>query len=119
VVYTLPLLPCLTYLVNFGGILLQFVIEKMGMVGSIPPPLGKCILMTHTNLGGTSVLLCFDGSLREIHLQALAMHQTIWYICFPIQFLKSTWPQESNPISDTRRKSWGTRLQFYVMAFII
>lgn len=40
VVYILPLLPCLTYSVHFGGILLQFVIEKMGMVGSIPPPFG-------------------------------------------------------------------------------
>ncbi|GAB4829348.1 hypothetical protein Ancab_019018 [Ancistrocladus abbreviatus] len=38
--YVLPLLPCLTYSVQFGGVLVQFVIEKMGMIGSIPPPYG-------------------------------------------------------------------------------
>ncbi|GMH01502.1 hypothetical protein Nepgr_003341 [Nepenthes gracilis] len=38
--YILALLPCLTYSVHFGGILVQFVIEKMGMIGSVPPPYG-------------------------------------------------------------------------------
>ncbi|XP_021744889.1 endoplasmic reticulum metallopeptidase 1-like isoform X1 [Chenopodium quinoa] len=40
VVYMLPLLPCLTYSVYFGGFITQFLIEKMGMMGSIPPPYG-------------------------------------------------------------------------------
>ncbi|KMT07478.1 hypothetical protein BVRB_6g150960 isoform A [Beta vulgaris subsp. vulgaris] len=40
VVYTFPLLPCLTYSVHFGGFVTQFLIEKMGMMGSLPPPYG-------------------------------------------------------------------------------
>ncbi|XP_057530899.1 uncharacterized protein LOC130809230 [Amaranthus tricolor] len=39
-VYTFPLLPCLTYSVHFSGFIMQFLIEKMGMIGSIPPPYG-------------------------------------------------------------------------------
>lgn len=35
-----PLLPCLTYSVHFGGFTTQFLIEKMGMMGSLPPPYG-------------------------------------------------------------------------------
>ncbi|KAA8528981.1 hypothetical protein F0562_033531 [Nyssa sinensis] len=38
--YVIPLLPCLTYSVYFGGFLAQFLIEKMGMMGSLPPPFG-------------------------------------------------------------------------------
>jgi hypothetical protein len=40
VIYIIPLIPCLTYGVYFGGFILQFVIEKMGMMGSVPPPYG-------------------------------------------------------------------------------
>ncbi|KAE9601111.1 hypothetical protein Lal_00023902 [Lupinus albus] len=38
--YILPLIPCVAYAVYFGGFLAQFVIEKMGMMGSLPPPYG-------------------------------------------------------------------------------
>lgn len=38
--YLLPLIPCVTYSVYFGGFLAQFLIEKMGMMGSLPPPYG-------------------------------------------------------------------------------
>ncbi|KAL3511429.1 hypothetical protein ACH5RR_030830 [Cinchona calisaya] len=38
--YVIPLIPCLMYSVYFGGFLAAFVIEKMGMTGSIPPPYG-------------------------------------------------------------------------------
>lgn len=41
--YLIPLLPCLTYNVYFGGFLVQFLIEKMGMMGSLPPPYGYFI----------------------------------------------------------------------------
>ncbi|KAL9225560.1 hypothetical protein vseg_001466 [Gypsophila vaccaria] len=40
IVYILPLLPCLTFSVHFGGFVIQFVVEKMGMMGSIAPPFG-------------------------------------------------------------------------------
>ncbi|KAG8383293.1 hypothetical protein BUALT_Bualt05G0169600 [Buddleja alternifolia] len=38
--YVFPLMPCLMYSVYFGGFLAMFVIEKMGMTGSLPPPYG-------------------------------------------------------------------------------
>ncbi|XP_075095969.1 uncharacterized protein LOC107798193 isoform X1 [Nicotiana tabacum] len=38
--YVIPLIPCLMYTVYFGGFLVAFVIEKMGMTGSLPPPFG-------------------------------------------------------------------------------
>ncbi|KAK8647546.1 hypothetical protein V6N13_121279 [Hibiscus sabdariffa] len=41
--YAIPLIPCLTYSVYFGGFLVQFLIEKMGMMGSLPPPYGNYI----------------------------------------------------------------------------
>ncbi|XP_020229778.1 endoplasmic reticulum metallopeptidase 1 isoform X1 [Cajanus cajan] len=41
--YILPLVPCLAYSVYFGGILAQFLIEKMGMMGSLPPPYGHYV----------------------------------------------------------------------------
>lgn len=40
VFYIIPLIPCLTYSVYFGGFLAQFLIEKMGMMGAGPPPFG-------------------------------------------------------------------------------
>ncbi|XP_020580658.1 endoplasmic reticulum metallopeptidase 1 isoform X2 [Phalaenopsis equestris] len=38
--YVIPSIPCVTYSVYFGGFFVQFVIEKMGMMGSLPPPFG-------------------------------------------------------------------------------
>ncbi|KAJ4732978.1 Endoplasmic reticulum metallopeptidase 1 [Rhynchospora pubera] len=38
--YVVPLIPCLVYSVYYGGFLTQFVIEKMGMMGSLPQPYG-------------------------------------------------------------------------------
>ncbi|XP_022725833.1 endoplasmic reticulum metallopeptidase 1-like [Durio zibethinus] len=43
VFYVIPLIPYLTYSVYFGGLLVQFVIEKMGMMGALPPPYGYYI----------------------------------------------------------------------------
>ncbi|PPR88468.1 hypothetical protein GOBAR_AA32219 [Gossypium barbadense] len=43
VFYVIPLIPCLTYSVYFGGFLVQFLIEKMGMMGSLPPPYGNYV----------------------------------------------------------------------------
>ncbi|KAG9446161.1 hypothetical protein H6P81_012289 [Aristolochia fimbriata] len=38
--YVIPIIPCLTYSVYFGGIFVQFLIEKMGMMGSLPQTYG-------------------------------------------------------------------------------
>ena len=40
VFYVIPLIPCLTYLAYFSGSVIQFLIEKMGMIGFLPPPYG-------------------------------------------------------------------------------
>lgn len=40
IIYVIPLVPCLLYAVYFGGFLIPFIIEKMGMMGSVPPPYG-------------------------------------------------------------------------------
>ncbi|KAI4385299.1 hypothetical protein MLD38_003343 [Melastoma candidum] len=39
-IYVMPLIPCIAFAVYFSGLLTQFLIEKMGMMGSIPPPYG-------------------------------------------------------------------------------
>ncbi|GFS33846.1 Zn-dependent exopeptidases superfamily protein [Actinidia rufa] len=41
--YVVPLIPALTYAVYFSGFLAQFLIEKMGMMGSLAPPHGYFI----------------------------------------------------------------------------
>ncbi|XP_059633546.1 uncharacterized protein LOC132276224 [Cornus florida] len=38
--YVIPLVPSIAYSVYFGGLFIQFFIEKMGMMGSLPPPYG-------------------------------------------------------------------------------
>ncbi|XP_010926709.2 uncharacterized protein [Elaeis guineensis] len=38
--YVVPLIPCLTYVAYYGGFLDQFLVEKMGMMGSLPQPYG-------------------------------------------------------------------------------
>ncbi|CAM0905642.1 unnamed protein product [Alopecurus aequalis] len=38
--YVIPMIPCLLYCVYYGGFLIQFLIEKMGMMGSLPKPFG-------------------------------------------------------------------------------
>ncbi|CAD6225992.1 unnamed protein product [Miscanthus lutarioriparius] len=40
VAYVLPMIPCLLYCLYYGGFLIQFLIEKMGMMGSLPKPYG-------------------------------------------------------------------------------
>ncbi|KAI4373791.1 hypothetical protein MLD38_011871 [Melastoma candidum] len=40
IIYVMPLVPCIAYSVYFSGFLIQFLIEKMGMMGSIAPPYG-------------------------------------------------------------------------------
>jgi len=40
VAYVLPMIPCLLYGLYYGGFLIQFLIEKMGMMGSLPKPYG-------------------------------------------------------------------------------
>ncbi|KAE8023656.1 hypothetical protein FH972_009328 [Carpinus fangiana] len=43
VFYIIPLIPCLIYSIYFGGFLAQFLTEKMGMMGAVPPPYGYFI----------------------------------------------------------------------------
>ncbi|KAH7515503.1 hypothetical protein FEM48_Zijuj10G0033500 [Ziziphus jujuba var. spinosa] len=43
VFYVIAQIPSLAYSVYFGGFLVQFLIEKMGMMGTIPPPYGYFI----------------------------------------------------------------------------
>ncbi|KAL5717613.1 hypothetical protein ACHQM5_010595 [Ranunculus cassubicifolius] len=38
--YVTVFIPCLMYSGYFGGFFVQFLIEKMGMMGSLPPPFG-------------------------------------------------------------------------------
>ncbi|KAK3124891.1 hypothetical protein QOZ80_7BG0595620 [Eleusine coracana subsp. coracana] len=40
VAYLVPMIPCLLYCLYYGGFLIQFLIEKMGMMGSLPKPYG-------------------------------------------------------------------------------
>ncbi|KAF3431060.1 hypothetical protein FNV43_RR25790 [Rhamnella rubrinervis] len=41
--YVIPQIPTIAYSVYFGGFLVQFLIEKMGMMGAVPPPFGYFI----------------------------------------------------------------------------
>ncbi|XP_030496880.2 uncharacterized protein LOC115712690 isoform X1 [Cannabis sativa] len=41
--YVIPQIPVLAYSVYFGGFLIQFLVEKMGMMGAVPPPYGYFI----------------------------------------------------------------------------
>ncbi|KAF5746446.1 endoplasmic reticulum metallopeptidase 1 isoform X1 [Tripterygium wilfordii] len=43
VFYVITLIPFLTYSAYFGGFLAEFLIEKMGMMGALPPPFGYFI----------------------------------------------------------------------------
>ncbi|XP_012085666.1 endoplasmic reticulum metallopeptidase 1 isoform X2 [Jatropha curcas] len=43
VIYLIPLIPCIMYSTYFGGFLVQFLVEKMGMMGAVPPPYGYYI----------------------------------------------------------------------------
>lgn len=38
--YVIPMIPCILYCLYYGGFLIQFLIEKMGMMGSLPKPYG-------------------------------------------------------------------------------
>ncbi|TVT97634.1 hypothetical protein EJB05_57125, partial [Eragrostis curvula] len=40
VAYVVPIIPCILYCLYYGGFLIQFLIEKMGMMGSLPKPYG-------------------------------------------------------------------------------
>ncbi|GJN07710.1 hypothetical protein PR202_ga25564 [Eleusine coracana subsp. coracana] len=40
VAYLVPMIPCLLYGLYYGGFLIQFLIEKLGMMGSLPKPYG-------------------------------------------------------------------------------
>ncbi|KAI5013766.1 hypothetical protein ZWY2020_040652 [Hordeum vulgare] len=41
--YVIPMIPCLLYCLYYGGFLIQFLIEKMGMMGSLPKPYGHFV----------------------------------------------------------------------------
>ncbi|KAK9277748.1 hypothetical protein L1049_007295 [Liquidambar formosana] len=94
VFYIVPLIPCLTYSVYFGGFLVQFLIEKMGMMGSIPPPYGFFIpdIMVAAVVGvvtgwclGPLIPFCGHWLARSSILQFL-MHLSVLALALSSQF---------------------------------
>ncbi|KAL6871582.1 hypothetical protein ACP4OV_014411 [Aristida adscensionis] len=64
--YVVPMTPCILYCLYYGGFVVQFLIEKMGMMGSLPKPYG--FFVPDTIVGavvGLVVGLCF-GPLAPI-----------------------------------------------------
>ncbi|KAK4597650.1 hypothetical protein RGQ29_015254 [Quercus rubra] len=94
VIYIIPLIPCLTYGVYFGGFLVQFVIEKMGMVGAVPPPYGYFLpdIMVAATIGvvtglcvGPLIPICGNWLARSSVLQFL-LHLTVLALALSSQF---------------------------------
>ncbi|KAK7319050.1 hypothetical protein RJT34_03760 [Clitoria ternatea] len=96
--YMLPLVPCLTYSVYFGGFLAQFLIEKMGMMGSLPPPYGHYVtdIIVAALVGivtgwciGPLMPLCGHWLARSSILQFL-LHLTVFALALSSQFFPYT-----------------------------
>ncbi|KAJ4822548.1 hypothetical protein Tsubulata_050090 [Turnera subulata] len=92
--YVIPLVPCLTYSVYFGGFLVQFLIEKMGMMGAIPPPYGYFVpdVVVAAMIGvvtgwcvGPLLPICGDWLARSSVLQFL-LHFTVLAMALASQF---------------------------------
>ncbi|XVF43729.1 hypothetical protein PTKIN_Ptkin02bG0063800 [Pterospermum kingtungense] len=94
VFYVIPLIPCLTYSVYFGGLLVQFLIEKMGMMGSLPPPYGYYIpdIVVAAIVGvvtgwcvGPLISICGNWLARSSILQCL-LHLSVIVLALSSQF---------------------------------
>ncbi|XP_021644276.2 uncharacterized protein LOC110638139 isoform X2 [Hevea brasiliensis] len=94
VIYVLPLLPCIMYSVYFGGFLVQFLIEKMGMMGAVPPPYGFYIAdgVVAATIGvvtgwcvGPLLPICGHWLARSSIIQFL-LHISVLALAFSSQF---------------------------------
>ncbi|CAL0306366.1 unnamed protein product [Lupinus luteus] len=92
--YILPLIPCLAYAVYFGGFLSQFVIEKMGMMGSLPPPYGYYVpdAIVASLVGiltgwcvGPLMPIC-SGWLGRLSILQFLLHFTVFSLAISCQF---------------------------------
>ncbi|KAE9603054.1 putative peptidase M28 [Lupinus albus] len=92
--YILPLIPCVAYGVYFGGFLSQFVIEKMGMMGSLPPPYGYYVpdAIVASLVGiltgwcvGPLMPIC-DGWLARLSILQFLLHFTVFSLAISCQF---------------------------------
>ncbi|XP_068326281.1 uncharacterized protein [Pyrus communis] len=92
--YVLPVLPCLAYSVYFGGFLVQFVVEKLGMMGALPPPYGYFVpdVVIATTVGavtglcvGPLIPICGRWLARSSILQVL-LHISVLGLALSSQF---------------------------------
>ncbi|XP_014523962.1 endoplasmic reticulum metallopeptidase 1 isoform X2 [Vigna radiata var. radiata] len=96
--YILPLVPCLAYSVYFGGFLVQFLIEKMGMMGSLPLPYGHYVpdIIVAAVIGivtgwctGPLMPICGHWLARSSILQFL-LHLSVFGLALSSQFFPYT-----------------------------
>ncbi|CAJ1935659.1 unnamed protein product [Sphenostylis stenocarpa] len=96
--YILPLVPCLAYSVYFGGFLAQFLIEKMGMMGSLPLPYGHYVpdIIVAALIGivtgwcaGPLMPICGHWLARSSILQFL-LHLSVFALALTSQFFPYT-----------------------------
>ncbi|KAK7359388.1 hypothetical protein VNO77_01346 [Canavalia gladiata] len=96
--YILPLVPCVAYAVYFGGFLAQFMIEKMGMMGSLPPPYGHFVpdIIVAALIGvvtgwctGPVMPICGHWLARSSILQFL-LHLSVFALALSSQFFPYT-----------------------------
>ncbi|OIW19126.1 hypothetical protein TanjilG_03616 [Lupinus angustifolius] len=92
--YIIPLIPCVAYGVYFGGFLSQFVIEKMGMMGSLPPPYGYYVpdVIVASLVGiltgwcvGPLMPIC-GGWLARLSILQFLLHFTVFSLAISCQF---------------------------------
>ncbi|XP_048318520.1 uncharacterized protein LOC107428382 isoform X4 [Ziziphus jujuba] len=101
VFYVIAQIPSLAYSVYFGGFLVQFLIEKMGMMGTIPPPYDSNRIVDSSYdisvLDSNSLSFLFKYApqvAKELHLSPdfsfetarLSRHET-WMGLFPVSLL--------------------------------
>ncbi|KAF6150060.1 hypothetical protein GIB67_002842 [Kingdonia uniflora] len=92
--YVIPLIPSLIYAVYFCGFLVQFFIEKMGMMGSLPDPYGYFIPDILVAIVVGLVTGCSFGSLLPVVGHWLArssilkflLHLTVLALALSSQF---------------------------------
>ncbi|KAL3818686.1 hypothetical protein ACJIZ3_004591 [Penstemon smallii] len=78
--YVVSLLPCIMYSVYFGGFLAVFLIEKMGMTGSHPPPYGYFVPdIIVAAVIGVVTGWCF-GPLLPVVGNWLAKPSIVWFL---------------------------------------
>ncbi|XP_011041497.1 PREDICTED: endoplasmic reticulum metallopeptidase 1-like isoform X1 [Populus euphratica] len=94
VFYVIPLIPCLTYSAYFSGFVIQFLIEKMGMIGFLPPPYGYYVadVFVAATIGvatglcvGPIIPVCSHWLARSSILQLL-LHVSVLALALSSQF---------------------------------